>query len=333
MKRGFSSLALRRDNSAAHSLSEDRTMSVLAERLTTLQVSEPQEAGGLQVFGLFWQQPTPLSYTTLDEGLARGQLEVTEVSDGGSVPSLKVANKGDTMAFLMAGEQLSGGKQNRVLNASILIAAHSELPIPVSCVERGRWAYRSAQFGSAGSSSHSKLRRLMHTHATESYRREGKPSSRQGEVWQEVDRKLSETGSHSHTDMLQQAYEDTQVVLADVLQHLRVPEGACGAVFAYGGRIVGFDLFDQPATLARLWPKLVRAYALDAHAARQEGVPPLTVADVRNWLGAAPQAREEMFKSPGVGDDVRLESQHLVGAGLLVDGNPVHVEAFADAAS
>ena len=40
------------------------------------------------------------------------------------------------------GEQLAGGKQNRVLNASILVPAKSELPIPVTCVERGRWALR-----------------------------------------------------------------------------------------------------------------------------------------------------------------------------------------------
>ena len=125
--------------------------SSLSERLQHVQVSEPTEAGGLQVFGLRWEQEGGLSYVTLDDGLASGLLEVTEVSSGGSVPTLKVTNKGDTMAFLMAGEQLAGGKQNRVLNASIMVGARTELPLPVSCVERGRWAYRSAQFGSTGS--------------------------------------------------------------------------------------------------------------------------------------------------------------------------------------
>ena len=50
----------------------------------------------------------------------------------------------------------------------------------------------------------------MHSHATMSYRTEGKPSSRQGEVWQEVDRKMAETGSHSDTMVLQKMYEDTE---------------------------------------------------------------------------------------------------------------------------
>ncbi len=300
----------------------------LSSRLETVEVDEPVEAGGLQVFALRWRPGEPLAYATLDDGLASGLLEVTEVAESGSVPTLKVTNKGDAPAFLMAGEQLSGGKQNRVLNASILVAPHSELPIPVSCVERGRWAYRSAKFGSAGSSSHGRLRKLMHAHATMSYRAEGKPSSRQGEVWQEVDRKMAETGSHSDTMVLQQMYEDTEKELAPVTEQLQAPEGASGAVFAYGGRIAGFDLFDQPATLSKLWSKLVRAYAVDARVEAEAA--PVTRDTVRDWLRTAPGVKEETFKSPGLGDDVRMEGNTLVGAGLLLDDHPVHVEVFAN---
>ena len=57
---------------------------------------------------------------------------------------------------------------------------------------------------------------------------------------------------------LYQAYEDYHVPLNDVLGHLRVPAGGCGAVFASGGHILGADLYDRPATLAAYWPRLVR---------------------------------------------------------------------------
>jgi hypothetical protein len=298
----------------------------ISERLRNVRIGSPTEAGGLQMFGLYWESPGPGDYQTLDEATEAGLLEVTEVSDSGSVPTLKVSNKGKDPVFLMAGEHLSGGKQNRVLNASILVAAQSELPIPVSCVERGRWAYR-AQFSGSGSSSHSHLRRMMHSQATHAYRASGTPGSDQLEVWREVDRKLAESSSGSPTQYLHKCYEDTEPMLRSVVEQLPVPEGASGAVFAYGGRIVGFDLFDRPRTLYRLWEKLVRAYAIDARVAPDTR--PVTVEEVRSWLDGAKEAKEEVFESPGLGEDVRLEGPHLVAACLRVQEQPIHVEAFA----
>src|SRR5262245_43631662 len=107
-------------------------MTNLVERLQSVRVGEAVEAGGLRVFGLYWEQPPGPEYLTLDDALAGQALEVVEVSEGGSVPQLKVINRGERRAFLMAGEQLAGGKQNRVLNASLMVEGQAEVPIPVS---------------------------------------------------------------------------------------------------------------------------------------------------------------------------------------------------------
>ncbi len=304
----------------------------LTDRLQSVVVTEPQEAVGLQVFGLRWPSARPLSYQTLDEGLSSGLLEVTEVTEGGSVPQLKVVNKGDTMAFLMAGEQLIGAKQNRVLNASIMVAARTALPVPVSCVEQGRWAYRSRSFGSHGTSSHGYLRAKMSKSSHDAYKAVGAPRADQGEVWGEVARKLDSMGSVSGSFALEQTYQDYDAKLGEVLQGLRPPEGCSGVVFAFGGRVAGVDLFDQPATLQKLWGKLVRAYALDA-LERKETAAPVTAEAVRRWLGASAAATAETFKSPGLGEDVRLSSPELIAASLVVEEQPVHVEMFPEGAA
>jgi len=72
-----------------------------------------------------------------------GWARITEVSDEGQVPELKIVAKGDKAVLLVDGEELVGAKQNRVLNLTILVPAPSTTTIPVSCVESGRWAPRS----------------------------------------------------------------------------------------------------------------------------------------------------------------------------------------------
>ena len=79
--------------------------------------------------------------------------------------------------------------------------------------------------------------------------------------------------------------------------------------------------------LAVLWEKLVRAYAIDARVA--EDCKRVEAQDVRAWLDGAGTCKEEVFKSAGLGDDVRLESDRIVAACLRVEEHPVHVEAFA----
>jgi hypothetical protein len=172
----------------------------------------------------------------------------------------------------------------------------------------------------------------MSKSATAGYRAAGRPSSDQGEVWTEVSRKLGAMGSHSPTAALDQAYEDTRVRLDDLLGQVRVPDGCCGAVFAFGGQIAGVDLFDKPETLGKLWPKLLRAYAIDALETTPATEARVTAEGVRSWLNTANTAKVEPFPSPGLGQDVRLEAPTLIGASLVVEEQPVHVELFAEQA-
>ena len=260
--------------------------------LNGIEVLAPQQNGSLQVFGLRNNSTSPLTYTTLDEALGEKILEVSEVNEGGEVPNLTVTNKGETQVFLMAGEELIGAKQNRVLNASFVVGGQSEVQVPVSCVEQGRWSYASRQFGSAGSAAHGKLRAKLSGFAGAAYKRVGRPTSDQGQVWAAVSEKLDELASPSGTGALHQAYLDHQTSLDEFYVKLSPPEGALGAVFVIGGRIAGVDVFDQVSTLQKLWRKIVRSYALDAleKTKRQDG---LSRDDVHAWLEKA--VDEQLF--------------------------------------
>src|SRR5262249_43729947 len=140
---------------------DDAMSRPLNELLLTVQVLAPQHDSGLQAFGLRWPSESQLGYRTLDELMAAGALEVTEINEGGSVPTIRVPNNSDLMPFLMAGDPLVGANQNRALNVALRVPPPASPATPVSCVGAGRGNRRSAKFASGGSMSHGKLRKMM----------------------------------------------------------------------------------------------------------------------------------------------------------------------------
>src|SRR3989304_4179076 len=126
--------------------------------------------GGLPLVPLLNMGASDPDWLTLDEAVSGKTLTVTEVSEGGSVPTLRVVNKGDRAVLLLDSEELVGAKQNRILNTSVLIAAGQTITIPVSCVEQGRWAYQSRAFTSARPPLYASVRRKKAAQVHESLR-------------------------------------------------------------------------------------------------------------------------------------------------------------------
>src|SRR5271166_968989 len=176
-------------------LIRESSMSTLPDIL----VGNPACHEALTVFPLFLNASTGVDYLLSDEAISAGSVTVEEVSEGGSVPNLLVTNKGDSRVLFLEGEELRGVKQNRVLNTSVLIGAHSKTPIPVSCVEQGRWRYRTKHFVSGGSHSSSKLRHILKKSSYQSMKAGLGYTSNQMEVWNEVSRQMNSLGSSSET--------------------------------------------------------------------------------------------------------------------------------------
>ena len=133
---------------------------VLQSKLGALRLGTPQVFKNLAIIPLFDETPVSFNYLSLKHALEKEQAFITEVSEGGSVPELKVINKASVPILLIDGEELIGAKQNRIVNTSMLLAPNSETLIPVSCTESGRWSYNSRAFSSSEAMMHSSSRRL-----------------------------------------------------------------------------------------------------------------------------------------------------------------------------
>ncbi|MCS6977347.1 MAG: hypothetical protein NZM31_10125 [Gemmatales bacterium] len=295
--------------------------------LESLVVGEPQTAGGLQVFGVRYAViPEPLPYLLLDEALQKGLLRIEEINESGQVPKLRAVNEADVAVFVLVGDQLIGAKQNRVVNTSILLKPKSAEIIPVSCVEQGRWAYRSHTFYSKGTAGHYSLRRAMQNYVTERLMMRGQFESDQASVWQEVRRKLEQLKSFSASEALEQAYEDYQYTLDELIKKHPVPEDSVGAVFAFNGEVAGLEVFDNAETLRKLWPKLLRSYGLDALTARchQE----ISTTEVVDWIQNHGDLEFHAYKPPGMGEDIRFSNEYMTGSALVADGRVIHLSIF-----
>jgi hypothetical protein len=290
--------------------------------LPQVRVGDPLACEALTVFPLFTGEGVGVDYLLSDEALAGGTVTVEEVSEGGSVPTLVVDNRTDRRVLFLEGEELRGAKQNRVLNTSVLVAAGSKTSIPVSCVEQGRWHYRSRQFASGGHSS-PKLRHVLKKSVTESARAGRGHDSDQGSVWNEVGRQMKSLGACSPTGAMSDTMDFHRDRLAEFRERLKYVEGAAGVAAAVGGKVVSVDLFDKPATCRKVWDRLLTGLVMDA----LEGTAgePAQPAAVQGVLTALRAATWQPAPAVGVGEEYRAEtSPDGHASALACDGAVVH---------
>ncbi len=239
------------------------------------------------------------------------------------MPELVVENPLDARVLLYDGEELVGAKQNRILNVSVLVEAGAKLPIPVSCVEQGRWRRRSAAFGSADHISHSHLRRRKaQTHAAQPLAR----GVAQGEVWDEVHEKQSRMRVASPTRLpAADTFEAHRAALRALEGAFVLAAGQCGAVLALGDDLC-LDAVSRPDAFALLWPKLRAGYLLDA-LERLDGRA-TSVERVSSFVDDVAAARATRGPSAGLGEDVRMRGDGVIGSGLDLDGEMIQLSAF-----
>jgi len=281
-------------------------------------VLAPIGHGNLAVFPVVASASHDTSeFLTLDEGLKSGEVEVTELGnirklqrpkdgvvvpprdplgDGARVNQLALVNNSKRPLLLLAGEVVTGGKQDRVIGKDRIVTPESDpIDLDVFCVEPGRWVGTRDKFGSGGIAQDGNG--VM---AAPSVRGSAMADKDQNKVWAqagraaeqvtveaqaslpavagpELRRELSQTTSYAkvmQNDQIQakvnsvarpieQEYESTIKQLRD--------RKAVGVVVAVNGEIVWADIFASTSLLEKYWPKLVRSYAAEAVVTRGKG--------------------------------------------------------------
>jgi hypothetical protein len=268
-------------------------------------------------------------YLILEEALGQGSVEITEVSHGGSVPDLKLINKSPQKLLVVDGEEVIGAKQNRIVNATFLIAGQTEITIPVSCVEQGRWSYRSQKFASGKKVMPSSMRREHQKVVAMSLDEGIGYRSNQGMIWDELALKSERMAVHSSTGAMADLFEGQKDRLGEYLKAFRLVDCQIGAVFAINGRVVGLECFSHQQTFSKFFKKLVQSYALDALDWLEGGDNnQVSTESVRHFLEGVQNAPGKPHASLGLGENIRFEDDSVSGASLVHEGRVLHLSAF-----
>ena len=296
------------------------------ETITTLfKLGDAQVAGPLAVFPVFGPQPM-LDYRSFSDATGLGAF-VKELDEGASVNDLLVENPTDKPLLIFEGEEVLGAKQNRIFDASVLVAAGTRLKLSVSCVEQGRWdpSQESAHFEVSPAASDPSLRRVKRARANARAAAGQDARPDQGEVWDEVRSRLGRHGVDSAHEALHDVYEGRRRDLDELLRAVRPVDSQVGAVVLVGGRPTVLDYVGRPEVFASLLPRLAQGYALDA--LDNEDTQPDPDAAFAFLADAMAGARAPL-PTVGIGRGFALRDPRLTGSGLEQTGELVQLSAF-----
>ncbi|MEN6615787.1 MAG: DUF6569 family protein [Syntrophorhabdus sp.] len=301
---------------------------MISNFIDSIAFGEVKTHRNMSVIPLFASTNHVPAFLTLKKALEGGHLVISEVDHSGSVPELLAKNGADLPILLLDGEELAGAKQNRVLNATILLREKSETVIPVSCTEHGRWHYKGEHFHDSDVIMARKARQNKTETVLNRLRNEMSFRSDQGRVWDDIAEMSRDAGVRSETGAMRDVYESKKASLDEYIQALPLIDRQQGLFVLIGGEVVGFDIIAQGSAYADLHAKLIKSYAMDALIDHHNAHGVNREKKAREFFDAILSSTEEKYKSVGYGTDYRFENGIAVGSALVNFEQVIHMAFF-----
>lgn len=306
-------------------------MNAIQNTVKMIEVGRPTTFAALTIYPLTGLPAESARFTVLDDALSAGTARITEVSESGSVSEVAFINDDKMPVLLLDGEEIAGAKQNRIVNLTLLAPPMQKTIIPVSCVEAGRWASESREFRSTPQVMYSMGRMRKSANVSMAMAQGGKRTTNQGEVWEGVDELAGSYNVKSQTARMGDVFDSRRTDIEDFVNALPSVEGQVGAVFALAGRVSCVEFFDCAETLAKMWPKLVRSWAMDALRVEKRAFEVQPVDAAVRFLKKVALAETSQHNGVGLGEDWRFDrGGELNGGALVWEKRVVHLCVFKD---
>jgi len=275
-----------------------------AQGKSEYRLEGPFTKGNLTVFLIHGQDKIKgQTFITLQEALVQKKVIVRETRE---VNRLTIENVSSEEVYVQSGDIVKGGQQDRMMAVDLILPPRSgRVPIDAFCVENGRWSQRGSEQVTVFNSS-------ANTVASREVKLAAKARGSQGEVWREVavaqDKLSANTGTRvngaASPTSFQLALEnkDVQKSAENYFTALSsIVEGktdVIGYVFAINGKINSADVYASSVLFKKLWPKLLKASAIEALAEQrgEEKFDAPKAAAVQGFLDDSPRGTDEKQK-------------------------------------
>ena len=216
----------------------------------------------------------------LKEAISDKRFRITEkkpygrMNDNGAVNALTVQNKSEHTVFLMAGDVVQGGRQDRVIAADMAIPPRTITDIPVFCVEQNRWYYQEDDEVVDDHMAQQNKKIFAFTGyynvASSQVRKSVTLSKNQEEVWQSVskvtvaNKASSETGAYANLEKSEDYTQLRNQYLHFFQDKFDASENVVGVIAVTGKEILGADIFANPELFQKQYKALIHSYITDA---------------------------------------------------------------------
>ncbi|HXG31088.1 MAG TPA: DUF6569 family protein [Thermodesulfobacteriota bacterium] len=257
-------------------------------------------------------------FLTLAKAIEDKLVEVREKEIVATVSEVVLINKSKEHVLIIDGDHLIGAKQNRVVNKTIIVPPRSQIVIPVSCTEQGRWHFVSENFIRGQYSAPSAIRRIL---------KEKKEA--QVEVWREVWERLDTLGVHSDTSSLAEAFCKIDPKVEESKKAFSpLPSQVGFMVFQYGG-FKGLDILGNPSLFSQLYDGLIGGYVIDAVCSKDGKERKKAKALTRDGIiKHILEAEARPAEAIGVEERTSIMSDRVIGEYVGFQGKPVHLSVF-----
>jgi len=250
-------------------------------------------------------------YTLLEKGLENKTLTVREIagnSGQAQVSFIEIRNTGDNPVYLLGGEMILGGKQDRIISQDTVIKQSKKwTKVGVFCVEQGRWHGQNMKFSSGKAMADVAIRRAA-------------MGGSQSDVWTEVQKKNVLHGTTSKTSTYRRTIQNAKVrkkvkpYIKALKAKLPKDTQLAGLVFGINGKIHVADIFGNPLLFQDLSDKLLSAYVLEALSHETvKNKAPVSSDAAKKFITKGRRAKTKRTRKSGSATNIGKETPDFIG--------------------